>query len=784
MQRCMPSLVVAACAVACAGCAVTHIDSEAPAAVRSLDGLSSEADRRAQAMSLYSEGLRRELADDYNAAAGFFLRAIHADPYSELLYRRLAGAYIRLDQRGEAYALMVGLTETYPDSYAAFRWAALLAHIQKDTGASIRYYRKTLDLGPEKAVPYGELAMILYRQDEVKETLRLFKQAARRLPDIEALFSVITEIYATEHRKKEGSRAEAFEDLIRDILKKQEYPRTLTIQAMAGYGQTREYDKLLELYAIGIERHPEEAELYLRAAGTYVVQDRLKEARELLLSALDRAESTLRLRQMLADVNTRLADAAETREAAQEHLEAGIEQWRIMLDSEPGNPGILYSLARTHARLGDYEKAIELFEDIEKNYPDSAAVQRSLVETLVEQGSPEEAIERLEAFAESHTNETRTLLLLGDLLIETGQKDKALERYRQAVEQSPDLMAAYVKLAYALLEEEPEEALGVIEQAKQTLGKEPRLYEMAAYMRVHLKQYDEGIEQFERAEALYENQQMEGRAPLFDLQYILALQKAGRTNSAVERFADAYAENPTLLPVYVQLLQADIESNEWVDATTVLTETAERLPDRPLLLMFAGLLHNLKEEYGRAAELFEQANDKLFLLKDDESEYIARFRFWYGAALERLGRIEEAVEQFERCIEADDEFSEAYNYIAYMWAERGMHLERAMELVEKALSFNPESAAYLDTRGWVYYMKGMLDEAMADLKAALERLPDDPTINEHMGDVYHRLGNREKALEYWRKAMELGPEKPDALQLKIEALEGGSDDPSLQDMSE
>jgi len=43
------------------------------------------------------------------------------------------------------------------------------------------------------------------------------------------------------------------------------------------------------------------------------------------------------------------------------------------------------------------------------------------------------------------------------------------------------------------------------------------------------------------------------------------------------------------------------------------------------------------------------------------------------------------------------------NYLGYMWAERGVNLPKARELIEKAVKLEPKNAAYLDSLAWVIY---------------------------------------------------------------------------------
>ena len=93
----------------------------------------------------------------------------------------------------------------------------------------------------------------------------------------------------------------------------------------------------------------------------------------------------------------------------------------------------------------------------------------------------------------------------------------------------------------------------------------------------------------------------------------------------------------------------------------------------------------------------------------------------------------------EEILELDPYNADAMNFIAYQYAEDGVHLNKALALAQRALELNEAGHIY-DTLGWVYYRLGRYDEALEPLRAALREMPDDPVIHEHLGDLYVALG--------------------------------------------
>lgn len=152
-------------------------------------------------------------------------------------------------------------------------------------------------------------------------------------------------------------------------------------------------------------------------------------------------------------------------------------------------------------------------------------------------------------------------------------------------------------------------------------------------------------------------------------------------------------------------------------------------------------------------------------------------RFLLGAAYERTGKREQAVAEFRRLLGADPDYHAALNYLGYMFAERGEHLDEAQKLIEKAVALEPDNGAYVDSLGWVYYRLGRFEQARAALERATRLEIADGTVQEHLGDVYGAMGQPDRAGEAYRRALELesgDPAKADAVRRKLDSLTGGA----------
>jgi tetratricopeptide (TPR) repeat protein len=145
-------------------------------------------------------------------------------------------------------------------------------------------------------------------------------------------------------------------------------------------------------------------------------------------------------------------------------------------------------------------------------------------------------------------------------------------------------------------------------------------------------------------------------------------------------------------------------------------------------------------------------------------------QFLAGAAYERTGHRQAAIETFRRLLQADPDFAPALNYLGYMFVEKGENLDEATELVRRAVAIDPDNGAYVDSLGWAMFQRGDYVEARRYLERAADLIPDDATICEHLADVYAMLGETDRAAAYYQKALELAADDAAGVQRKLERL--------------
>ncbi len=131
---------------------------------------------------------------------------------------------------------------------------------------------------------------------------------------------------------------------------------------------------------------------------------------------------------------------------------------------------------------------------------------------------------------------------------------------------------------------------------------------------------------------------------------------------------------------------------------------------------------------------------------------------------EKLNRLDEMESDLRTVINIKPDHAHAYNALGYTFAERGIRLPEAIELIHKAIALAPEDAFILDSLGWVQYRLKRNDEALATLTRAY-RLRADPEIAAHLGEVLWVTGRRDDAQKVWQRALLANPDNPTLMAL-------------------
>jgi Flp pilus assembly protein TadD len=126
-----------------------------------------------------------------------------------------------------------------------------------------------------------------------------------------------------------------------------------------------------------------------------------------------------------------------------------------------------------------------------------------------------------------------------------------------------------------------------------------------------------------------------------------------------------------------------------------------------------------------------------------------------GVAYERTGEWNKAEKDLLASLKADPNQAYVINYLAYSWIEKGVKIEKSLDMLEKANKLKSNDPFIIDSLGWALFKLERYEESKSYLQMAVRLMPGDPIVNDHFGDVLWKNGNEIQARYYWNYVLNL-----------------------------
>ena len=138
-----------------------------------------------------------------------------------------------------------------------------------------------------------------------------------------------------------------------------------------------------------------------------------------------------------------------------------------------------------------------------------------------------------------------------------------------------------------------------------------------------------------------------------------------------------------------------------------------------------------------------------------------------GVAYERIGDWEKAERDLLTSLEVKPDQAYVINYLAYSWIEKGVKINKSLEMLKKANKLRSNDPYIIDSLGWALFKLERYKESKDYLQLAVKLMPADPIVNDHFGDALWKIGNEIQARYYWNYVLKLDEAEKD-LKKKIE----------------
>lgn len=255
---------------------------------------------------------------------------------------------------------------------------------------------------------------------------------------------------------------------------------------------------------------------------------------------------------------------------------------------------------------------------------------------------------------------------------------------------------------------------------------------------------DKAIQEYKKALAANPN------SALLHLNLASVFIKKDQTALAIEQLKQSIGVAPEAIEphvilalVYAAQHKADLASQEY---TLALKNAAKLQPKNIEIYKSLGAIYLQQRKLKEAEGIF-----KLITGMDPQDP---QAHFYLGSIYFDLKDNSSVEKELNAALKLKPDYHEALNFLGYFYLEQDKNIDRAGQLIRKALVFQAQNGAYIDSLGWFYFKKGKFKEALRELEKAASLLSD-PTIYDHLGDTYLKLGNRDNAKLNWEKSLKL-----------------------------
>ncbi|WP_319575392.1 tetratricopeptide repeat protein [uncultured Desulfobacter sp.] len=455
-------------------------------------------------------------------------------------------------------------------------------------------------------------------------------------------------------------------------------------------------------------------------------------------------------------------------------------------------------------------QALALAQDLAEKYPDD--VENLLLLARLKKGDEKDMTILLERILQMAPEDKETFLRLGKVYMDEGMTLEAMNLFSRMVSIFPDYYVAHFYLGET--QRIADQPAAASQSYFKTLELEPDLLEPRFRLVDVYKAMGEEKNKAEIETVLKEILDLDpgNERALIELSlFYFNTKDYENADDIFAAFGREIRENPDLV---VNIAQTLIPEHRYQDAVTILSQIRKTLPGNANINFFLGMAYEGLEKPGKAIEYYLKVTPDhprykktilsiAFLYRDmnrtveairfleqhhrqspadiDITSYLASFYqennrydiavtmleralketpqnttllFKLGAVLDTAGQRQESIEIMNTIIRLDPKHASALNYLGYTYAEMGIHLDQALELVQRALEIRPEDGYIMDSMGWVYYKKQAYDKAVFYLEKAVELSNYETVIAAHLADAYLKTGERKKAVAMYKKALE------------------------------
>ncbi|HKV26180.1 MAG TPA: tetratricopeptide repeat protein [Candidatus Acidoferrum sp.] len=423
--------------------------------------------------------------------------------------------------------------------------------------------------------------------------------------------------------------------------------------------------------------------------------------------------------------------------------------------SRSPSPTLLDLLGDAYTQTHDLSKAEAAYRKASETDPSESSHLRGLGQTLLAEEKYSDALAVYQKLSDLMPDDADVYLRLGQIYRELNKLDLAeqsLLKARQFEPGSPEVMYNEAMLyeaqgRYSDAITVLSDAVNGLKSGTNVLPSRRRslaiLYQQLGQLYRDAQNYSAAVNTYNELGAL--GAEEDRRARLLIMDTYRSAKDLPKALAAGKDATAKYPSDPAIVSSNAMLLG---ENGQVDEAVKILRGQLTKTPaDRDTYLNISQV-YERSRRFKEAEEAAHQAEALSSVPRDNETVW-----FMLGAIYERQKFYDRAEEEFKKALAVNPRDAAVLNYYGYMLGDLGIRLDEAQSLVQRALKEEPNSGAYLDSLGWIYYRENKLADAEATLRKAVQFEGHDATIRSHLGDVYAKAGRMDLAAVQWEKSL-------------------------------
>lgn len=494
--------------------------------------------------------------------------------------------------------------------------------------------------------------------------------------------------------------------------------------------------------------------------------------------ANDRVAESEKFLKVVADLSGDLDDRLRQADFLVLHgqIDDGIAVLKTVAEKPEGFGPATTRIAGAEYSQGHVQEGHRLLDEVLKQNANDAGALLLQAHFHLLENRPADAVASAQQAVRANPKGTAARYFLGQLYERQGDKKAAILEFQTVVQLNPRAAAAQLELSkLSLASGNAEAAVKYADVA--SMSDRNNLQIRLALVRALLEKGD--LTRAEKELATLERD-FKGLPEIASLKGNLYLRR--RDIPAARRvLEDAYKRDPTSIDALSGLIAADLATNQPAQARARIETALSKAPTQPRLLVLAARTYaaqgNLEkaeaalmkvltvdpanlDSYSLLGQLYVQEGK----LDDGRAQFEAMAKrdpknigaqTMVGIILKKQGRVDDAVRQYEQLVTAQPEAAVAANNLAWIYADEGRNLDRAIALAQAAKLIMPNDPGIADTLGWTYYRKDLPLMAVPYLREGVQKSPGDPVFHYHLGAAYAKAKDAPQAIAELETALRL-----------------------------